>query len=114
MSSVNLNILYCIMWLAASFNVVVFAWIVGITICCVRNYRVSQLVRVQTFAYEKELAERGVTLPSRCVTCCQVLPAHVAGCMMEDFYKKYDWIMEPLTRPSIKYLRLNEPADLVH
>jgi hypothetical protein len=102
-----------IMWVGVAINVAGCAMSVAARIRRIRDHRISLLCRQQTFAYEKELRERGITLPARCVACCQVLPGHVAGCVMEDIYKRFDWVVEALTRPSIKDLPLNKPADVV-
>lgn len=67
-----------------------------------REIRWNRDARIILFAYEKELLERGVTLPPRCSYCCQILPQHVDGCILSD---PIDGMIEPLTRPPIKYYR---------
>lgn len=66
-----------------------------------REIRWHRHARIIFFAYEKELLERGVTLPPRCAYCCQVLPKHVDGCILAD--EITDPAAERLTRPKIKY-----------
>lgn len=53
----------------------------------IRLIRTNQEMRQVIWAYQNELRERGVTLPARCVHCCQVLPRHVEGCDFEPFMK---------------------------
>jgi hypothetical protein len=110
---VNPDMLKYIMWVAVSLNLAACAINVAAMIRSVWNYRLARLCRLQTFAYEKELREHGVTLPSRCVACCEELPFHLRGCVMEDCYKLHNWLLERLTRPPIKYLSQNKPADVV-
>lgn len=65
-----------------------------------RNWREWQRLRGLNqivWAYTKELVEKGVTLPPRCVMCVQILPRHVDGCLMGGAYN------EPPLRPRIKY-----------
>jgi hypothetical protein len=100
-----------IMWIAVSVNLAACAINVASMIRSVCNYRLARICRLQTLAYEKELRERGVTLPARCVACSQVLPAHVGGCLMEAFYKEHGWPMEWLTRSPIEYPSGNKPAE---
>jgi len=68
-----------------------------------RAWRTNMAMRKIIWAYEKELLERGVTLPPRCVHCCQVLPRHVEGCDFADFYQHMGRVYEFLSRPPIKY-----------
>lgn len=68
-----------------------------------RTMRTLDQVQERVYAYEKELLEKGVTLPARCIHCRQVLPAHVDGCELTTHYQELGWIMEMLTRPPIHY-----------
>ena len=69
-----------------------------------REIRWHRDARVVLFAYEKELLERGVTLPPRCAYCVQILPQHVDGCILAGGDPDED-ILERLSRPPIKYYR---------
>lgn len=63
-----------------------------------RAIRWHRAARTILFAYEKELLERGITLPVRCAYCCQILPKHVDGCVLIEYHPHDRW-----TRPNIKY-----------
>jgi hypothetical protein len=69
----------------------------------VRDSRLNRALRQIIWAYEKDLIERGVRLPPRCVFCCQILPRHVEGCEFEDVYAEHHRMMGRLTRPPITY-----------
>jgi hypothetical protein len=62
----------------------------------VRLRALNQIV----WSYTKELAEKGIRLPPRCVMCCQILPRHVEGCSMQHEYERVDQLMR---QARIKY-----------
>jgi hypothetical protein len=84
---------WAMMWFACVANVL------GL-VRSIRSIRTNQALRQIIWAYLKELQERGVTLPPRCIHCCQILPRHVDGC---DFAEFQDWFMKLMARPTIKY-----------
>ena len=86
------------MWCAAVANVL-------LSFRSITVIRTNRAMRQIIFAYEKDLQERGVTLPPRCVYCCQILPRHVEGCDFEEFYLMGHKLTEYLTRPPIEYHR---------
>lgn len=74
-------------------------WLVGLAVACNAlatyfNVRRGRMLRDEytrlralnqiVWAYTGELLRMGVTLPPRCVVCCQILPRHVDGCLMEN------------------------------
>jgi hypothetical protein len=96
----------CAMWAACLFSVAL-SW------RSIRAIRTNRALRQIILAYEKELYERGVSLPPRCVFCCQILPRHVEGCDFEDIYAEHNRIVAILTRPPIKYYpKGTEPPTL--
>lgn len=93
------------MWLAAGLNL--FQVFRGL-----RSLRWNRAMREITWAYEKELIERGVTLPPRCPFCCQVLPRHVEGCPLTQYFAELGKFAEFMSRPPIKYFPKGErPPD---
>lgn len=99
--------IYC-MWAACALNILM-AW------RSERRTRWNHHIREVLWAYEKELRERGVSLPPRCVECCQILPKHVDGCEFGNFYRMVDGqskVHEWITRPPIKwYPKGGKPPD---
>jgi hypothetical protein len=94
--------------IALNFFVVFFVSFPGI-IKTIRERRTLQRIRISILAYEKELLERGVTIPARCCYCLQLLPRHVEGCFAEEDYKYLGWLFECLTRPPIQFSPRNKP-----
>ena len=95
-----------LMWFAAVLNI----WMSWRSL---RVIRTNREMREIIFAYEKDLSERGVTLPPRCVWCCQILPKHVDGCDFDVYYQQLGKLTEFLTRPKIKYYPKGEkPPEL--
>lgn len=87
--------------LVAIFNILIC---VLFTLPMIRKLRIGLRRQVEwtaiARAYEKELRERGVTLPPRCHWCSQILPAHVGECPMSNFYEMVEQLKVP---PVIKY-----------
>ena len=93
-----------ISWLIVALNTLI---VFGVSIPQIfvnwREMRTQRAMRLVYDAYEKELLERGVKLPPRCVRCLQILPEHVEGCHLVDRYMEMHRVIELLTRPTIKY-----------
>lgn len=77
--------------------------VIPIGIANIRMLRTNWQMRVLIWAYEKDLRERGVTLPARCPQCVTILPEHVNDCPLRETYEQLDALTRLLTRPRIKY-----------
>jgi hypothetical protein len=82
-----------------------------LTLRSVRELRENRAIREILWAYEREMKERGVTLPPRCAWCCEVLPDHVGKCPLRWEYPDA-LLTSRFTRPKIKYFPNGEqPPD---
>ena len=101
------------------FFMIVMMWaacLLNLFLCfrSLRDLRWNRQIREVLWSYERELLERGVTLPPRCAWCCQILPKHVEGCALGfEWYKTLGKFREMTSRPPIKYFPKGEkPPDL--
>lgn len=85
------------LWVAIAFQVLTGLFSAWTARRNCRDWRRLRALNQIVWAYTKELLEKGVTLPPRCVMCVQILPRHVDGCLMQHAFD------EQPPRPRIKY-----------
>lgn len=86
-----------VFWLATAAQLLTAIWNIVSARRNIREWKALRQLNHIVWAYAKELVEKGVTLPPRCVMCCQILPRHVDMCLIKDMYA------EEKPRARIKY-----------